>query len=364
MGEQVRYSDSGVDVDSGDRASDAFYQAARRTWSNRHALGRIIAPFDDFTGLRYIELPAGKGLALGKNSDGIGTKAEIAERLGKFDTLGYDLVGMTADDSAMRGTEPIALTNTLDVNRISNKQMQELAKGLELAAKCANVGVINGEIAELGDRVGGYGNFRLNWSADCLWIARRDRLIDGKKVKVGEHIVAFKENGFRSNGYTLARKIMEKAYGNEWQSKNKAIARGMLLPSTIFTKLIVQLTGGVEGEPKAQISAMAHITGGGILGKLGRALKASGLGAELDSPFGPPKVMKEVIEIGGVETREAYSTWNMGNGFMVITNQPENVIKQARRMGIDAKVAGRIKSEKEIGIRTYNGERIAKKIAA
>ncbi|MDE1825663.1 MAG: hypothetical protein KGH61_05130 [Candidatus Micrarchaeota archaeon] len=156
---------------------------------------------------------------------------------------------------------------------------------------------------------------------------------------------------------------MEKEYGNEWHSKDMAIARGMLLPSTIFTKLIVSLTGGVGGEPKAQISAMAHITGGGVLGKLERALKASGLGAELDSLFAPPKVMKEIIWIGAVENREAYSTWNMGNGFMIITSQPENVIKQARRMGIDAKVAGRVKSEKEIGIRSYNWERIAKKIA-
>ncbi|MBI5226286.1 hypothetical protein HY994_03535 [Candidatus Micrarchaeota archaeon] len=344
------YQKAGVDVLAGDSASAAFYRVSKTTWQFRKGHGRVEIPVDDFSGLRYIDVSNLKNTVMGHNLDGIGTKAEIAERLKKFDTLGFDLLAMVCDDAVIRGAEPVAVGNVLDVSRIEAKPMAQLASGLERAAKMANVSIINGEIAELGKKVGGFGAFRLNWAASCIWLAKKDRLLDGLQVKAGQTIITLKEEGFRSNGLSLARKIMEHHSGGQWHEEHKRLAGDMLHPSKIYTRFAVSLFGGLDDKPVTSVSAMAHITGGGIYGKLARALKPSGLGAELTELYPPCKAMKVLMELGHVKKDEAYKTWNMGNGLMIVTDQPDAVLKQAKFLNLDAKVAGTVKTEPGINI--------------
>jgi phosphoribosylformylglycinamidine cyclo-ligase len=96
-----------------------------------------------------------------------------------------------------------------------------------------------------------------------------------------------------------------------------------------------------------------------VIGKLGRALKPSGFGAELYDLFDPPSIMKEVKELGGVSNEEAYKTWNMGNGFMVITPDPDIVLEQARKFNLNAREVGSVRSEKGIVLKTHTGEIIS-----
>ncbi len=344
------YQKAGVNVKAGDAASDAFYKASKTTWQFRKGTGRVESASDDFSTLRYIDVSNLKNTVMGDNYDGIGTKSEIAERLKKFDTLGFDLLAMVCDDAVIRGGEPVAVGNVLDVSRIEQKPMAQLAHGLERAAKMANVSVINGEIAELGKKVGGFGAFRLNWAASCIWLAKKERLLDGSKVKVGQTIITLKEEGFRSNGLTLARKIMEHQSGGQWHEQHRRLAEQMLHPSKIYTRFASSLFGGYDGQPVASVSAMAHITGGGIYGKLARVLKPSGLGAELTDLYEPCKAMRVLMELGHVEKEEAYRTWNMGNGMLIVTDQPDAVLKQAKLMNLDAKVAGTVAQKPEIKI--------------
>ncbi len=339
----VSYAQAGVDIKKGDAASKAFYEASRRTWKNRVQSG-----FDDFSGVRYCTPPS--GVVMGENVDGIGTKSEVAERLQRFETLGFDLLAMVCDDAVVRGGEPFYVTNVLDVSKVEEKPMASLAAGLEAAAKEAGVAVVNGEIAELGAKVGGYGAFRLNWAASCTWFAKKERLILGNAVKAGDSVVTFKEEGFRSNGLSLARKIMEREHGDEWHESDPKLVEQILRPSKIYSRFAVSLFGGIGGTPTAKVPAMAHITGGGIPGKLGRALKPSGLGACLEDLFEPCKAMKRLMEIGNVDVAEAYRAWNMGNGFMVITPEPDAVLAQAKAFKLQAKVAGNVLNEKSITI--------------
>lgn len=340
----MKYSDAGVNVEAGDAASKAFYEAAKRTWKNRVQSG-----FDDFSGLRYMTPPL--GCVMGENVDGVGTKTEVAERLQRLDTLGFDLLAMVCDDAVVRGGEPFYVTNVLDVNQIQPEPLQQLASGLEKAAKEAGVAVVNGEIAELGGKVGGFGTFCLNWTASCTWFAQKDRIISGKAVKPGHAIVSLKEDGFRSNGLSLARKIMEKQYGTNWHESDRKLAEQILHPSQLYTRFAASLFGGANGKPTARVSAMAHITGGGIPGKLGRALKPSGLGAELSDLFDPCPAMTQLMEMGGVAEDEAYRAWNMGNGFLVLTDEPDAVLKQAKKFKLDAKIAGKVTKKQGIQIR-------------
>ena len=200
-----------------------------------------------------------------------------------------------------------------------------------------------GEVAELGARISGYGSFNYNWGAGVAWFAKKERLIGGKKIKPGDKVVALYEEGFRSNGFSLVRKIMKNNFSENWTDKcfdGKSVGERALTPSRIYTRAIVDMTGGFDGEEKVKINGMAHITGGGIPGKLGRLLKPSGFGADLENLFSPSEFVKFVQQQGKVPDKEAYKTWNMGNGMLIVTREPKKVIEIAKLYGIESREVG------------------------
>jgi len=375
----MTYKDAGVNVKLGDDASRVLYNAAKLTWENRRGqFGEVLEFFPDFSGLRAVRvggLPTDALTNLG--FDGVGTKIEIAERMGRHDTVAYDLFAMVCDDAVVRGAEPVLVGSILDVNSLgrdgkSNIDLvRQLAKGYIEAAKAANVAVVNGEVAELGARVHGVGDFNYNWGAGVAWFGRESRLLKGDEVKEGDAVIAFKENGFRSNGLSLVRKIMEFRHGADWVHQifdedlldlelpyetqaahpQRTLGDMVLEPSIIYTRAVSAMFGGFLGEPRAEIHGVAHITGGGIPGKLGRVLKPSGLGAVLDNLFESPPIMQYVKEIGRVPDEDADRTWNRGNGMLVITPEPDQVIAIAEEYGIDARRAGHVVNERSIIIK-------------
>ena len=362
------YEDAGVNIELGDDVSKILYNAAKETWINRKGkLGELIVPFDDFSGVRAIDVsnfPSGTLMNIG--FDGVGTKMELAERINDHSTIAFDLFAMVCDDAVVRGAEPVLIGSILDVNSLGKdgetyiEQVKQLAKGYIEAAKAANVAIVNGEVAEIGNRVGGFGPFNYNWGAAVVWFTNKDKLFTGREIKVGDSVVAFKENGFRSNGLSLVRKVFQKIYGDDWHKKELdgiSFGKLALTPSKIYSKTIIDAHGGMDNEKRAEIHGVAHITGGGIPGKLSRILKVSSLGAELDDLFEPPKVMLHCQDIGNINDREAYSTWNMGNGMLVITPEPERIIQIARENGVEAKIAGRITIDKQIKIKNKGNYR-------
>ncbi|MCH7568683.1 MAG: hypothetical protein IIA87_04650, partial [Nanoarchaeota archaeon] len=184
MPNESAYAAAGVNVILGETASEIFYNAAKQTWDNRKGrLGEVIVPYDDFSGVRAIDvsnLP--KGTLMNIGFDGVGTKMEIAERVGDHRTIAFDLIAMVCDDAVVRGAEPVLVGSILDVNSLGKddethiEKIRQLAEGYVKAAKEANVAIINGEIAELGGRVRGHGDFNYNWGAGLVWFANRDRM--------------------------------------------------------------------------------------------------------------------------------------------------------------------------------------------
>jgi len=356
------YAQVGVDVDIEAKAARILYEASKKTWANRSkTLGEVIVPFDDFAGLRFVRvdnLPAGTVMYGG--SDGVATKAELAERADRFDTLAYDLLAMVCDDAVIRGGEPILLKSVLDMNTLGEDDsrlhyIEELAKGYTAAAKEAGVVIINGELAQLNNRMGRLDHFSLDWSADVTWFAHESRLISGRDIQPGQAIVGLTETGLRCNGISLVRRLLEAEYGTHWETADFAggkLIEVALQPSQIYTTAVVDMFGGydLKRPAKAKLSGAAHISGGGIPEKLGRLLRASGYGAKVDSPFTPCDLMLHCQEIGGVTDREAYRTWNMGQGMVLVTSEPDAVIKVASSHQIDAKIIGHITKEPSIRI--------------
>lgn len=361
MKKQTTYADSGVNIELGDDASKILYNAAKQTWDNRKGnLGELIVPFDDFSGVRAMDvsnLPSGTLMNIG--FDGVGTKMELAERINDHRTIAYDLFAMVCDDAVVRGAEPVLIGSVLDVNSLGKgdvsyiDKVKQLAEGYINAAKAANVAIVNGEIAELGNRVGGFGGFNYNWSAAVVWFANKDRLFTGKEIKNEDYLVGLRETGFRSNGLSLVRKIMESTYGKNWHDLNeKNLAKLALEPSKIYSGAVVEMFGGWDNEPKAEVHGVAHITGGGIPGKLGRVLKPSGLGATIFEPYSPSSLIYHCQNKGNVSDEEAYKTWNMGQGMIIITPKPEEVIDIAKDYGIESKVIGQVETKPGIRIKS------------
>lgn len=345
-----------VNIELGDDVSRMLYEASKLTHQNRPGL--LVEFHESFSGLRAIPAsmlndPANMFFNLG--FDGVGTKVEISERVDDHSAVAHDLFAMVADDAVVRGAEPVAIGSVLDVRRLYDNEhtlraVRQLSQGYVEAAKTANVVVVNGEVAELGDRVGGYGNFNYNWGAAVLWFAHRKRILTGRQLKPGDALIGLAEQGFRSNGITDVRKAMLEHYGPEWQHQvvrqlgSISLGRLVQYPSTIYAKHICELTGGydIQKEAVAPVTGIAHITGGGQPSKLGRMLEPSGLGVVISDPLEPPAVMKHVQELRGFSDETAYSKWHMGSGMIVATPEPDATLAHLHSKGIVSKMVGHV----------------------
>jgi phosphoribosylformylglycinamidine cyclo-ligase len=351
------YESAGVNVKYGDDVSKILYNSSKATWKNREGkLGEVIVPYDSFSGLRYIDvskLPEGTVMNIG--FDGIGTKVEIAERNRDHRYAGYDLLAMVCDDAVVRGAEPVLVGSILDINSLSRKDKKPFLNEVNQLAE----GYV-GEVAELKARVQGYGDFNYNWGAGVVWFGNKERLFTGFEIKEGDYLISLYERGFRSNGISLLRKIMEEKKGKNWHKKEFKLDKGKTygelvnVPSTIYSTAVVDMFGGynLERKPRAEVHGVTHITGGGIPGKLGRVLKPSGLGAIIDNPFNIPEIMLETMSLGKVKPMEAYKTWCMAHGMIIITPEPMEVWRVTSEYGIISSTIGRI--VKEPGIKIAN----------
>jgi phosphoribosylformylglycinamidine cyclo-ligase len=361
------YALAGVDVDIEAEASRIMYEASKKTFKNRKGLlGEIVAPFDDFAGLKMVDisrLPKGSYVSLG--FDTAGTKVEIAQRVGKHDTIAYDLMAMVCDDALIRGGEPLLVGTNLDIKSLGTDArflpvIRELAKGYVAAANDANVAIINGEIAQMGTLMHGWGDFPYHWGAACIWAARKEKLLTGKEIRKGDAVVMLREKGFRANGWSLVRKILTAAHGENWHDAKfgrTTLGLAALTPSRIYSRAVVSMYGGFTAPGRIKIHGVAHITGGGVPEKMMRVLRRSKLGARLHGLFEPAEIVSYVQKTGGITDHDAYRAWNMGQGLAIMTPEPEAVIRHAKKYDIDARIAGEIIGKSGVVITSRGAER-------
>jgi len=337
MTDPISYAEAGVDVARGDRASHRALDHARRTFGFRaDRAGRAVHLDGVFTGL----IDVGP-FYLALNSDGVGSKALVAQALGRYDTLGWDLLAMVADDAACAGAEPSAMVNTLDVERVDEAVVEPLMQGLEDACREARVSVVGGEIAELRDQLKGF-----SWSAALIGLLRKDRVLGPHRVQPGDTVVGLLTGNFRANGFTLLRKALERKLGPDWHASpctgdGRTWGDVALEPSRLFTPFIVKLTGGFEGDPLAAVSALAHVTGGGLEGNVSRVIP-KGCGVRWGTLPEPPEAMARAMRVGGVSLDEARLAWNMGVGMAVVTPSPNEVLAAAASMQVPAEILGKV----------------------
>ena len=336
------YKKAGVDIEMGDRASNIAYSFAKTTFASRkNMIGEPVTDEGSFAGM----LDMGDFYIV-QGDDGVGTKMEVAERIGKFDTLGFDLLAMVADDVICLGAETISITNTLDTNKVEPDIIHDLMKGLAKACIEQKVVIPGGEIAEVGRSVNGN-----VWNATAVGVLEKDKTITGNEIKPGDMIIALHERGFRSNGFSLVRYILEKEFDENIYNKpspfGKSWGEMILKPSIIYSSALLELLGRFGEDRKFNIKGIAHITGGGIPGNFNRILKRTGLGADFNDLFPPSAMVKEIQKIGNVSEAEAYKTWNMGNGMMIVIDK-EDADMVLNALSCEAKIVGSVIEDKKI----------------
>ena len=361
-------------VNLGDDASRMLFEACKATWSVRDgSYGEVIADTENFRGWRHwsilplLEVPKPEGLIFDQQGDGIGTKVIVSQGSSSYRGAAMDLTAMAADDAAAKGLEPVLMTTGLNVNKFSDQNKpyaQQLAEGAIEAARTARMALYGGETAVLGKLVKGYGspvrNLHFTWEGTVHAVGHSEREITGKDVRPGMAVVGLREPGLRSNGITKVRNTMGEAYGPSWYTRRFEAETGMttlgeavLQGSVIYTPVLMDATGGYDlrVKPRANVEGAAHITGGGVV-KLAEMLAVSGYGADIEDPYEPPKIMKEVLRLAEVKDRIAYSTLHMGTGMTVVTSEPEKFIDVAAENNVEAKVIGLVTKEPGVVVRS------------
>lgn len=286
-----------------------------------------------FSGL--LELPFDAQHLLAISTDGVGSKVLIAAKLNKWDTIGIDCIAMNVNDVYCVGATPIAFVDYLAMEKPDERIASEVGKGLEEGAEIADIYIVGGETAILPEVVND-----LDLSGTCVGYVRKDKVIRGEKIEVGDLVLGMRSSGIHSNGLTLARKVIEEAefsYNEPFvYNPERSIGEELLTPTRIYTEVLELLN-------RCEVHGLSHITGSGFL-KLGRI---TDLGFDIYNPMEPNDIFKFIQEKGNVSDEEMYKTFNMGMGFAVVI--PESEEHEATRI-TGGKIVGKV-VEKENGIK-------------
>lgn len=324
----MTYADTGVDIDE---KEEAIKQLLSNITTKRKGIGRPM-------GGHYAGLIEFGEYALVLCTDGVGTKVKIASALKKWDTVGIDCIAMNVNDALCVGAEPLAFVDYLAMDDPNPMVTREIGKGLQKGAELSNISIVGGETADLPELIHGF-----DLAGTCLAYVKKDRIILGDKIRAGDVIIGLSSSGIHSNGYTLARKVVEQG-GFTYTDKfpdglypGKTIGEVMLAPTRIYVKEIIELF------KKVKVSGLAHITGSGLW-NLPR-LKEN-VAFVIEEPLEPQPIFTFLQKYGNIDDREMYQTFNMGMGMAVVVAKEdvETALKVLKKYSdATVKVAGTIK---------------------
>jgi phosphoribosylformylglycinamidine cyclo-ligase len=242
----------------------------------------------------------------------VGTKAEVARAAGRYDTIGIDLVAMCVDDIVCQGAEPLFFLDYISVGALDPDVIDDLVSGVVEGCRQAGCALVGGEMAE---HPGAMAPGEFDLVGFVVGVAERDRIITGADARPGDVLIGLPSPGLRSNGYSLARRVLFDRAGlglDDELFPGHTVADELLRPSVIYTPAVRRLLGDVD------VRAVAHITGGGLVGNLPRVLPP-GVEAHLErAAWEVPRVFTEVQHRGGISDDEMASVFNLGLGMVVV----------------------------------------------
>ena len=360
---RAAYAAAGVDVAAGDRAVVLMRSAVEST-----RRPEVVGGLGGFGGA--IAIPSGyREPLIVSSTDGVGTKTAIASALGRWDSIGIDLVAMCADDVVCTGAEPLGFLDYVAVGRVDPEAVAALVGGVAAGCRAAGCALIGGETAE---HPGLMEPGTFDFAGTCIGIVERSAFLDGSAAQAGDAIIGIPSSGLHANGYTLVRALLAQwdiPLDRPWQEqlartlgesgRDAAIVADpghalatvgdvLMTPTRIYAREVLAARDALAaaGQP---LRGVAHITGGGLPGNVPRAMPAN-LGARLDPlTWRIPTVMVVLGALGGIGEQELRATFNGGIGMVLVV--PPAGVDVALAVLLDARVIGQVATVQELGAR-------------
>jgi phosphoribosylformylglycinamidine cyclo-ligase len=335
LGEGATYAAAGVSIEGGDAAVARIAPLAAAT--SREG---VVAGVGGFAGL-FATPPGYRDPLIVASADGVGTKLEVARRMGRVDTVGVDLVAMLVDDLVCCGAEPLFVLDYLAVGRLDAARVEAVVAGVAEGCRLAGAALLGGETAE---HPGVMEPDAIDLAGFAVGAVERDRVLGPERVRDGDSLLGLPSPGLRANGYSLARRVFSARPldGPAWPGSESSLGEELLRPSVIYAPAVRAMLADLG----LGVHAAAHVTGGGIVGNVARILPA-GLGATIDlGAFTTPEIFYEIQRAGRVGADEMVRVFNCGLG-MVVALDPEvadAAISLARAAGHAASVVGEVRA--------------------
>jgi phosphoribosylformylglycinamidine cyclo-ligase len=303
------YEESGVDISAGEEAVERIKEKVRSTF-RPEVIGDIggFGGLFSFAGHRY------RHPVLVSSTDGVGTKALIAQSTGRFDTIGIDLVAMCVDDLVCQGAEPLFFLDYIAVGKLDPDQIEQLVEGVAEGCRQAGCALIGGEMAE---HPGAMEPGEFDLVGFAVGVVERDQLLGGDAVRPGDIVLGIPSPGLRSNGYSLARRVLFDVAGRNldepaYEGARHSLADELLEPSVIYSPAMQALLRQVD------VHAAAHITGGGLASNLARVLPRSVDATIARRSWEEPRIFGEIKRLGDIADEEMGRVFNLGIGMVVV----------------------------------------------
>ncbi|RKQ59062.1 phosphoribosylformylglycinamidine cyclo-ligase [Vogesella indigofera] len=303
----LSYRDAGVDIDAGDALVENIKPFAKRTMRPE-----VLGGLGGFGALVEISKKY-KEPVLVSGTDGVGTKLKLAFDWNQHDTVGIDLVAMSVNDILVQGAEPLFFLDYFACGKLDVPQATDVIKGIAQGCEQAGCALIGGETAEM---PGMYPVGEYDLAGFAVGVVEKSKVITGRDIKPGDVVLGLKSNGVHSNGYSLVRKIIDRAQPDldaPFEGDN-TLRQAVIAPTRIYVKPLLALM------EKLTVKGMAHITGGGITENTPRVLPENTV-AQIDAgSWELPKLFQWLQAEGNVDAQEMYRTFNCGIGMVVIVD--------------------------------------------
>ena len=309
MAESLSYKDAGVDIDAGDALVDRIKPLARRTMREG-----VLAGIGGFGAL--FEVPKRyREPVLVSGTDGVGTKLKVAFALNRHDTVGIDLVAMSVNDILVQGAEPLFFLDYFACGRLDVETAAQVVGGIAKGCELAGCALIGGETAEM---PGMYPDGEYDLAGFAVGAVEKSAILDGSKVAAGNAIIGLASSGVHSNGYSLVRRIVERAHGGfdgaamQADFDGRSFADALIAPTRIYVKPVLGL---LEAMP---VHGLAHITGGGLVGNVPRVLPEHLQAVLHRDAWTMPPLFHWLQREGRVADEEMHRVFNCGVGMVAI----------------------------------------------
>ena len=325
---KISYKTSGVDVKKGDALINLIKPFAKKT--NRAEIMEGIGGFSAITSIpkRY------KDPLIVSATDGVGTKIEIAELMKNHSTIGEDLVAMCVNDLITCGAEPLFFLDYLVTEKINLLKAKEIIKGIAKGCEIANCSLIGGETAE---HPNAFPKEKYDLAGFSVGVVEKKNILRKNKIKNGDLLISLKSSGLHSNGFSLIRELIKRKKLNlKSKMGSKNLGEILLHPTKIYVKEILELQKNIN------LKAIAHITGGGLIGNLKRIIPEKiEINLFKNSLFNFNKKLFLLIqEASNLSDEEMLNTFNCGNGMVIVIS--ENELEKTKKILIKLKISYKI----------------------